>query len=263
MGDIMPFPYFGISDFISPSTVEGVLRILRTHKAPSLKYKFQVAVMMNPSSLHGENAHLHHIYPPREQISAILSSSEAYNCLRYVDYGKDKDLWKSIAKAISYGGFSLDALQLDMVWPDRDMIRKAIPNYRNDLEVILQIGHRSMQEMGNDPRQVVEKLSEYQGIIHRVFLDNGGGGSHHVDPVEILPYLASIHRKFPDLGLGIACGLGAEGIHEIAPLVAAFPSLSFAAKGSKIGSKQEDPIDPALAEKFVVNALQLLSPLRE
>jgi hypothetical protein len=256
----MPFPYFGISDFTSLSTVESVLSIFRARKAPSLKYKFQIAVMMNPSSLHGEGARLHHIYPPREQISAILSSNEAYNCLRYTDYGKDKDLWKSLAKAISYGGFNLDALQLDMVWPDRDMIKKAVPNYRNDLEVILQIGHRSLHEMGNDPRQVVEKLSEYQGIIHRVFLDNGGGGSHHVDHVEILPYLALIHRKFPDLGLGIACGIGAEGVREIAPLVAAFPNLSFAAKGSRLGSKQEEPIDPELAEKFIADALQLLSP---
>jgi hypothetical protein len=216
--------------------------------------------MMSYKTLHNIPSKWQNVFLPKEEISNVFQSDEAYNCLHYADYDDNPELSRCLAEAISYGGKKIHALQLDMIWPDPEEIDRAVQLSGKKIEVILQIGKNAIEKMNNDPNAVIEKLREYKGKIHRVLLDKSMGRGLGMDALGLLPFVTAIRESFPEVGIAVAGGLGPETIHLVQPLTQIFPSLSIDAQGKlRPSGNALDPIDWNMATKYLIEALKLFA----
>jgi len=253
-------PYIGITDFTDFGQVQEMLRVFAAHRPQGSSRVLHVGVMMSYKTLHGIPSKWQNAFPSKERIAGIFSSDETYNCLHYADYDNNPDLWKSLATAISCGGIGIHAIQLDMVWPDPGEVANGVHASRKQIEVILQIGKNALEEIGNDPQRVVDRLGDYEGVIHRVQLDKSMGKGLGMDADGLIPFARAIRENFPALGIGAAGGLGPETIQLVEPLVAVLSDLSIDAQGRlRPSGNALDPIDWSMAGNYLVKAHQLFA----
>jgi hypothetical protein len=254
-------PLIGITDFTDFEQVLAMHRVLQQHSASVfLKRRLHVGVMMSYKTLHGIPSRWQNIFPSKEKIPGIFASDEVFNCLHFADYDGHPELWKSLIKAITFGGVGINAVQLDMIWPSPDDIARAVYRFpRQKIEVILQVGRNAFEAVLDDPKILVKKLEPYESVISRVLLDKSGGRGEPMDADRLLPFLRAIKENFPDLGLVVAGGLGPDTIHLLEPIITEFPDISIDAQGRlrPSGSAME-PIDWEMARKYVEKALELL-----
>jgi hypothetical protein len=180
------------------------------------------------------------------------------NCLHYADY-EGIDIFQSLRRAIEFGGVGINALQLDMVWPDPVDVARAINSSQQSLEVILQVGKNAIEQSHNNPEIVVKRLKDYKDIAHYILLDKSMGQELGMDAVELIPFVKAITEAFPNFGIVVAGGLGPESVGLVAPLVEEFPNISIDAQGRLCPSGSAlDPIDWGMAETYLAKALELL-----
>ncbi|MEK7062803.1 MAG: hypothetical protein AAB946_02085, partial [Patescibacteria group bacterium] len=180
-------PYIGITDFTDFSQVKEMLRVFKVHCPRGSKRILHVGVMMSYKTLNDIPSKWTNVFPPKNSIKHIFGSNQAYNCLHYADYDNNPELWRHLLHAISYGGIGINALQLDMVWPDPGEIANGVHASRKQIEVILQIGERALEEAGNDPQIVVARLEDYESVIDRVLLDKSMGRGLCMDAGGLVP----------------------------------------------------------------------------
>ncbi|MFA6554294.1 MAG: hypothetical protein WCS89_02185 [Candidatus Paceibacterota bacterium] len=252
-------PYIGITDFTNFEQVQRMLGIMHKQKPKDSRRQLHVGVMMSRKTLNNIETEWSKVFPPKEVIASIFGSGETYNCLHYADY-KNK-VWFSgdLSRAIGYGGIGINAVQLDMTWPDPGQIADAIHTSRKQIEVILQIGRGAIEGANNNPAEIIQRLKDYEGVIHRVLLDKSMGRGICIDATGLIPFISAIKRQFPDLGITVAGGLNHETLFMIEPLIKMFPDLSIDAQGRlRPSGNPLDPIDWDIAEKYLSRALRLL-----
>lgn len=255
----MLIPYIGITDFTSFLQVRVMLEVFKAHRRKSSKRQLHVGVMMSYKTLHGIQTKWQKAFPPNENIAGIFSSDKVYNCLHYADYDNSPDLPRSLSLAIEKSGICVRAIQLDMVWPNPEEVWDGVDRSRKRLEVILQVGRRALDEVRNDPQTLVEKLENYEGVIHRVLLDKSGGEGRGMDAAELAVFARAIKERFPKLGLVFAGGLGPKTMHLVEPLVKDFPNLSIDAQGRlRQSGSAIDPINWHMAAVYLEKALEIM-----
>jgi len=255
----MPFPYIGITDFMTFEQVRKMLAVFKTHLRQGSQRLLHVGVMMSYKTLHGIETKWSKAFPAKEAIVDIFTSDDVYNCLHYADYDHNSDLGNTLARAISHGGIGINAMQLDMIWPDPGQVAHGVHTSRRHIEVILQVGKNAIEEANDDPRVVVQRLEDYEGVIHRVLLDKSMGRGLGMDATALLPFARAIKERFPDLGLTVAGGLGPNTMYLVEPLVSEFPDLSIDAQGKlRPSGNALDPVDWDMAGEYLAKALALL-----
>jgi len=253
-------PYVGITDFTDFRQVRRMFETFIANRRNGSQRRLHVGVMMSYKTLHDIPTLWQNVFPPKRTIAGIFASDDVYNCLHYADYEGRPDFWQDLCRAIMLSGIGIHALQLDMIWPDPVQIANGVHASRKSIEVILQIGKHAFEAVGNDPQEVVEKLGDYQGVVHRVLLDKSMGRGLGMDAEGLRPFVAMIKNRFPEMGIGVAGGLGPETIHLVEPLVKEFPDLSIDAQGRLRPSGDiRDPIDWDMAGKYLVEAFKILS----
>jgi hypothetical protein len=254
----MSIPYVGITDFVAYEQVHNMLAVFKANCGLRQRRRLHVGVMMSYKTLHGLETKWAKAFPKKEMIAQIFGSNETMNCLHYADYDA-VDVVQSICRAIEFGGVGMNALQLDMVWPDPGHIAHAVHASHKRLEVILQVGKNAIEQANNDPREVVERLREYDGVAQYVLLDKSMGRGLGMDAIGLIPFARAIKDAFPGLGIVAAGGLGPTSVGLVEPLVREFPDISIDAQGKLRSSGSAlDPIDWDLAEIYLVRALELL-----
>lgn len=253
-------PYIGITDFTDFEQVREMSQVFDDHLPQGSDRLLSVGVMMSYKTLNGIPSKWQNVFPSKEKIASIFSSDEVYNCLHYADYDNNPDLWKSLAKAVSYGGIGIHALQLDMVWPEPSEIANGVHTSRRQIEIILQIGKNALEEIDNDPQKLVERLGDYDGVIHRVLLDKSAGKGLGLDASGLIPFVREIKEEFPTLGIGAAGGLGPDTLQLVEPLISVLPELSIDVQGRlRPSGNNLDPIDWHMARNYLVKAIQLFA----
>lgn len=253
-------PYIGITDFTGFEQVAQMQETFRRHKQPQSPYLLHVGVMMSFKTLHGIETKYSKVFPSNEMIADIFHPNEedVYYCLHYADYNHDTRS-VDLARGLEYAGPFVHAIQLDMPWPDPGMVAHAIHTSRKQIEVILQIGKKSIEEANDDPAEVVRHLEDYDGVIHRILLDKSMGKGLGMDAAALLPFAHAIKNRFPNLGIGVAGGLGPDSMHLVEPLVHEFPGLSIDAQGRlRPSGNALDPVDWGMAGVYLVEALKML-----
>lgn len=255
--------YIGIADFTDFQQVQQMLEVFTAFRLAGSKRMLQVGAMMSQKTLNDLPTVWANAFPPKENIAHIFGSDGAYNCLHYVDYYHSPDFRRDLTNAISFCGARIDALQLDMIWPSPVQVAEGVIASRKRIDVILQIGRKALEIAGNDPKAVVARLADYEGVIQRVLLDKRMGRGLGMNARVLLPFVRAIKEAYPTLGVGVAAGLGPKTMRLAEPLIGEFPDLSFDAQANlhRDGSALK-PIDLNLAEAYLVKALALVHQLQ-
>jgi hypothetical protein len=239
--------------------VNRMLKVFKKHLPLGSRHVMHVGVMTSFKVMNGLLTKFEKAFPKTNDISGIFSSDEVYNCLHYVDYDGQSDFATTLAKVIELGGIGIHAVQLDMVWPDPVGIMDGVHRSRKNVEVILQIGEKAFTEIDDEPEELAERLDDYKSVIHRVLLDKSMGKGKGMDAEWLLPFAHVIKKRFPEMGIGAAGGLGPETMLLVEPLVEDFPNLSIDAQGRlRPSGSALDPIDWKMAEQYLIKAIKLL-----
>lgn len=267
-------PYIGITDFTAPEQVERMLRVFRENRSTYARYRLHIGAMMSQKTLRGFPTEWANVFPKKEDIIKIFTPPEEidtinrpndYNdwmfVLHYADYDHSVGLFNDLSEAINYTGSFVDAIQLDMSWPDPYSVLSAVEASRKQLEIILQIGSKAMEMVGNDPQKVAEKIKDYKSFITHVLIDKSMGRGLGMDTGGLLSYAEVISEEYPDLQIVFAGGLGPSSMDLINPLINKFPNMSIDAQGQlRPSGSALDPIDWDMAEDYLIKALKKLDP---
>lgn len=253
-------PYIAITDFTDFSEVQKMKEIFNYHLPSGSKRLLSVGVMMSYKTLHGYPTRWQDAFPKKEKIRHIFFSDAVLNTLHFACYDPYPDIWKSISCAIGYGGDGIHALQLDMIWPEPNDIAMGVHTSRASIEVILQINKHALDEVHNNPDELIEKLYEYNGVIHRILLDKSMGTGKCLDARYMLPYIRAIRSNHPQLEIGVAGGLGPKTITLLKPIISEFSDISIDAQARLRPSHSAlDPINWEMAGKYLIEAIKLLA----
>lgn len=255
-------PYIGITDFTNFEQVGRMLQLFIAHRAPDSNRMLHVGVMTSYSTLNDTEMKWSNAFPPKEKIAGIFQpivDEIHYYCLHYLDYNH-YTTFLDLARAIQLAGPYVNAIQLNMTWPEPQIVASAVHTSRRQIEVILQIGKNAMEEANNNPAEVVERLEQYNGIVDRILLGKSLGSGIGIDAGSLIPFVQAIREAVPTLGIGFAGDLGPETIHLAEPLIAVFSDLSIDAQERlRPSGNVLDPIDWGMAEEYLIQALQLLT----
>jgi hypothetical protein len=256
----MQKPYIGITDFTNFADVKKMIDVFERNKPAGSHRVLHAGVMMNFETFRDIDNEWSKVFPKKEMIADIfgLTSKPVYYCLHYLDYTRSTT-FVDLIMALEYAGPFVNAIQLDMLWPDPNLIESSVHASRKPLEVILQVGSNAMEVAGNDPQEVVKRLADYDGMIHRVLLDKSMGRGLGLDAENLLPYVRAIKERYPNLGLVVAGGLGPESLHLLEPFLVEFPDVSIDAQSKlRPSGSALQPIDWAMASAYLVRGLEML-----
>jgi hypothetical protein len=252
-------PYIGITDFLKIEQVRAMQKVFEKHKPANSERMLHVGVMMSYKTLHGIQTKWQDVFPRKKSIPGIFSQTGVYNCLHYADYDDNPGLVNSLIMALIYAGGNINALQLDMIWPDPEEIREAMAVSVDNVEVILQIGGPALKQVNNNPKRLIKKLKEYEGVVQRVLLDKSMGRGLGMDAEALIPFAVAIRENFVEIGIGAAGGLGPETTHLVEPLADVISDLSIDAQGRlRPSGSALDPVDWNMAGEYLKKALDLL-----
>ena len=245
-------PYIGITGFRTPDQVEQLFKVFKALKPLQSDRLFHVGVMTSRKMLRGLQTEFADAFPAVAEIAPIFRSDLTYNCLHYTDRGFDPDLCRNLCDAMQAGGMGLDALQLDLTWPNPGDVANALHISRKIPDVILQVGNAAFERIADNPDLLVERLFEYKTFIHRVLLDKSMGKGKTMDPEFLKPFLRAIRKAYPHLLLVVAGGLGTDTAYLIEQFVEEFPEISFDVEaGVRKSRSNMDPIDLNLCSRYL------------
>jgi hypothetical protein len=222
--------------------------------------KLGIGAMMSYKTMRGLQTKWSRVFPAKENIAGIfLSDRQAFHVLQYIDY-EDKAEFRSIKEALLYGGDDVDAIQLNMTWPDPNIVMNAI--YQSSkvtlrkVKVLLEVGRDALDEADNDPKRAVRYIKSYGDVIDGVVFDNGTGTERSIDVPFIRPFVAEAYSALPELSVAVVEGLGSRSIGTVEHLVREFPdiSINFQPRGD-----EPEQVDWDTAANYLAIAMHMVS----
>lgn len=259
----MTKPYIGITDFTTYGETVTAQEDFRRCGGAASGHLLHIGVMMSRKTLNGIPSKWSKIFPKNRDIANIFAKDKnTLNVLHYADYD-GVDVAKNLAKATECGGSEMDALQLDMIWPDPAVIRNHRRNYPH-IGIILQVSSKALACVDDKPDALLRRLELYQGCASYVLLDKSMGRGLGLDAQSLLPYLRAISTEMPNQAMAVAGGLGPDTLHLLAPIVEEFPGVSIDAQSKlRPSGNAMDPIDWFMAGDYIDRALKMFSAKKE
>lgn len=253
-------PYIGITDFTDANQAADMRQILDAEGSDRLLH---VGVMMSRKTLHSLPTKWAGVFPDKEQVRHIFVRREGVlNVLHYADYDGLTTL-DDLTSAADYAGPDVDALQLDMIWPDPHMLyevkRHGMKTGRK-LKFIIQVNAQAIERMGGDPTRVAAKLHEYwrMALLDYALFDLSGGQGKPMRPVHLLNFIWAAVEQIPDLSVAVAGGLGPNSVDLAEPVLRDLPETSLDAQSRlRLSGSALDPIDWAIAAEYLRQAARL------
>lgn len=254
-------PYIGITDFRTSEEVKAMLGVLQSSYCPFWAPRLGVGVMMSYKTLNGLPTKWTAAFPKNEEIAGIFSEHrDAYNVLHYADYDGNP-LVPNLVKTMEFAGDHVNAIQLDMVWPNPHDVSEFRDKFC-DVEIILQVNRESVRRAGCEAR-VIDMLGAYTQHIDYVLLDMSGGTGRPLDTDELGDLDHLIAERLL-VQLAVAGGLGPDTLELAVPFFRDHPQLSIDAQSRlRPSGSALDPIDWGMAEQYLLLAAQRYSSVIE
>lgn len=256
--DLDVAPYIGITDFMTREQALEMLDFYQKLTNGKIPHKLMIGVMMSYETLHKQETKWTNAFPRSADVMTIFADHPlAFNTLHYADY-TNTDVFNSLGKAIFYGGVHINALQLDMVWPNPSDVFNAVHASRKDIAVILQVGKNALAECNDNPKDVVDKLRDYSNVTDGVLFDKSMGQGKTMDANALLPFVEATYEQLPQFRVAVAGGLGPFTMPVAEPIISRYNNVSIDAQGRlRPSGNAFDPIDWELAKKYLEEAVKL------
>ena len=249
---IHPTPYIGITDVPDAAfALECANLFIGTNR------RFMNGLMMNHQTLKGKPNKYDAVWPKRSELADIfIRHPKVYNTLHFADFFNQTKL-KHLEQITAYCGPYLHAIQLDMCWPDPDMIQEYKLKYPN-IDIIVQIGPKAFSEL--TIREFDKALERYSNVEY-FLLDKSGGKGVGLSASELEPYIyaARWNNKMP---IALAGGLGPDTLDLLEDLPQKYAWLSIDAQGQlRPSGDSTKPICRERSLDYLKGALRILATL--
>lgn len=249
-GNMKTSSYIGVTGCMSRYEVDRVLEAF----PDNLGRKLMIGVLISDKTLRGISVRRPNRYPNPGDIGGIFSQDpKALNLLHFHAGMEDPErLLDQLLEITDLGGNNLHGLQLNMKWPDRDVLRRYRERHPSKV-LVLQCGSGAIQSAGNDPRGLARMVSDYVDVCEYVLIDPSGGEGKPLIPKVAIDYLDHLHDRLDEsMKYGVAGGLGIPGettelLREIFEI---FPSTSVDVEGN-IRDQPGDSLNPGRACEYV------------
>lgn len=247
---MQPKPYIGITGFMSHSQVLSLFRAIPKHTDRLI----MVGVLASSQTIRGIPNKWPNRYPrPTELGNIFIDHPLALNLIHYNTKEKET-LFDQMQEVRSLAGPHCHGFQLNIAWPDPEVLMKVAMQSKRPI-IVLQVGGHALEMVSHSPIVLADKVEQYKGLIDYVLLDPSGGLGTPLNPHIAQLYLQILSSKNLGMGLAVAGGLSASTLHLIEPLAKEFPDVSIDAEG-KLRDK-EDRLDIEAMRKYIAAALAL------
>lgn len=255
-------PYIGITGVETPTQAQHLLNIFDQRAPARVDVSLHLGLMMSYKTLHGLPTQWANVFPKKESLRGVFAAGSRFDvltCLHYADYD-GIDVEDSLVETFSYVCPEANSLQLDMIWPDPDAIAAALlRGWEGDSPtVILQVGRAALEAVHRRPNELVNRLSDYEGVVDCVLLDESGGEGRPIQIGSVLPLAQAIARNCSRFKIAFAGGLGPDTIKPVAKeLLTMFPMASFdAQKNLCTNSDVRSGLDLTRCARYLWSALE-------
>jgi|GEM_PF-808150 len=267
-GGTFMYQYIGVTDFASVDQVTEMVDVLEAHN-PSHDLMLHAGVMTSRKVVDGVPSDWARVWPKPEEIHKIFQDKRAYNCLHYADFSQhDDQLQSRIIEVAALAGKYVNAIQLDMTWPDPRKVAKARNNWRlmvgeggvwdahtREPEIILQVGQGALEQV---PRRLADVLSAYPDSVDRVLLDMSGGRGIEMATDRIFVLIEAALQHFCEDQITVAGGLCAATMYHMASVWDRYPHVSIDAQGKlRSSGSAKDPLDMDLVRDYIITACEI------
>ena len=247
-------PYIGITGFTAQSEVHTALDVF----PENCSHELMVGVLASQKTIFlKEKNKWPNRYPDAKDIGDIfVNSPKALNLIHYSTKELDT-LANQLMRMVGIGGEYFDGFQLNMAWPspcDIGVFRGIYP----DFYIVLQIGSRAFEEVGNDPETLAWRTAkDYLGLVDYVLLDSSGGLGKPLDTEKTRLCLEALCNEGVErfMCLGVAGGLSPSTLNLVEPLVKDFPNLCIDAEGRLRNS--DDHLNLNVAKEYIAKSLEI------
>jgi len=243
-------PHIGITGFMSHFEVVRILGLFPEDSSREL----MAGVWASWETLSGKGNRHPKLFPKIGAVSSIFPNDP--RAINLIHYSTDElaSLEGQLNLLISFGGEHLDGFQLNIAWPDKEQLKRHLTErhriFNPKVRIVLQINQQALNGVKHSPESLADRVCQYGDLITDILFDLSVGKGELLKPEISREYLCAIHKKCPDLGLGVAGVLDHLQLPlVVAPLLDEFPRLSI--------NTQLQIRDRNKAELYVSRALEM------
>ena len=233
----------------------------------NFSHQLMVGVMMSRKTLNDIPSKWSKIFPHKDSLSEIFIPDErVVNTIHYADYEVgvtcDLALSETLERVVTYGGPHLNAIQLDMIWPDPVELKKFRKNH--NIPIVLQVGANAMAFCGESTLNTCARIKEYDDSIDAVLFDKSMGQGKGMDATLLARYVGVLNAECPTPLPAVAGGLGPTSLDLVRMLVCAYPNISIDAQSRlRTTGDATDPINWDMAESYFREAIAMFSSFQK
>lgn len=245
-------PYIGITGFMSLGDALHVLNAVPTNTNRLV----MVGVLASLKTMRGIQNKWPNRYPTMDKIAGIFPDHPLTLNLIHYNTKEKETLGDQLIAMTRFGGANTHGFQLNIAWPEPDILRE-YKKVHPTKQIVLQVGGHAFEMVNNSPERLALRVAEYDEIVEYVLLDPSGGYGKPFDPDRAHDYLVALREKNLNIGLGVAGGLSPSTLNLVEPLAKEFPDLSVDAEGRL--RTQEDHLDLNVASEYLRKALAMFN----
>jgi len=248
-----PKPYIGITGFTARSQINAVL----ADGLPAVSDQLvMVGLLISSRTMRGETNKWPNRYPkPGDLEHVFVNDKRLLNLIHFNTNIKDLPvLLDHMRVAQELAGPACNGFQLNIAWPDPEVLEKYKRAPGDNNTIVLQCGSKAMAEAG-DVFRLATRLHKYDGLADYVLIDPSGGLGKDFNYADMYATLETLFCDAPQtMGIGIAGGLSPDNLDRLRPLLEEF-EFSIDAEG-KLRDK-DDHLDITVASSYLREAAQL------
>lgn len=241
-------PYIGVTGVTTRSQALSLHELMPV----DCSYDLMIGVLASNKTLAGEPDLFPNQTPDRLEIAKIfVARNGILNLLHY--YTNDRaGLLHQLAHAFVLAGKNCHGLQLNMPWPDPEVIKKFRRLYPAT-RVVVQISRDALAEFDGDLQACAAEAEKYNKVATDLLFDLSGGEGRPIDTDLAWKFSESFGGS---CNLVIAGGLDAKSLPSLQSYFRTFADVSIDAQGKLRNSS--DHLDLRKAKKYLQKALALL-----
>lgn len=260
-------PYVGVTGFKDVDEIHNIIwRLADSHQGRLEARPLMVGVLVNNRTLgNDETEHRSARFPSMENVRSVFQqASDQGNLmtLRLAHFNTHfpESLGNQLISLAEQCFPYIEGVQLNCCWPDPKQLEAVRPEFRR---IVLQIGSKALADCKHDPKQIVERLRRYSGLITDVLIDPSGGTGQFADFQIMRPVLHAIKNWNYGIGLGVAGGLCADNVNclQLRLLFQEFPNLSIDAEG-RLRTENDQKLELIETESYITKAFSTVEKVR-
>lgn len=243
----MNFPYIGITGFTNEKQVKRLLNLI----PENYHHKLMIGVLISDRTMQGIS--IRNRYANKDFIPAIFLNDERVLNLLHFNTHNPSNLFCDLMKLVSIGGVNLHGFQLNMEWPKPNEILKFKTAYP-DKKIVLEMEAPDFEAFS--PKQMAEKLLEYNDLGDYVILDMSAGAGIEMNPQKLIEYATAISQQ-TKFKIVFAGGLHYQNLEIIKPILQVFPDACIDAEGRLMN--EWDVLDEDKTSAYLKKAMELFN----